>query len=105
MQNLLVLGIAVGTASTTLTQSKIFRWLHGDERHAGLAERAHPWLGDLFNCAYCMGHWLAALTTALVWQHQDVFWFWAVVYWLAVTGIAALTSGLIGLLFSKQEDA
>ena len=103
MQNLLVLGIAVGTASTTLTQSKIFRWLHGDERHAGLAERAHPWLGDLFNCAYCMNHWLAALGTALAWQHNSVFW--CIVYWLAVTGIAALTSGLIGLLYSKQEDA
>ena len=99
LEDIMILGVATGTASTTLTQSRIFKRLQKG------AEGLHPLVGELFNCAYCMGHWLAALTTALVWQHQDVFWFWAVVYWLAVTGIAALTSGLIGLLYNKQEDA
>ena len=102
LRDIIIMGLAVGTASTTLTQSKVFHWLHGYEEQKGLAERVHPLVGDVFSCAYCMSHWLAALGTAFAWQHTSVLW--AVVYWLAVTGIAALTSGLIGLLFSKIES-
>lgn len=98
MTDILILGLAVGTASTTITQSKIFRWLQ-----EGIG-RAHPLLHDLFSCAYCMGHWLAALAVAL-WYPISDDWVNTGVTWLAVTGTAALVSGLIGLLFSKTEGA
>ena len=96
MSDLIILGLAVGTAATTLTQSKIFRWLQNG------TQRLHPLVGDLFNCPYCMCHWLAAEAVVLWFTHHGILGF--VIYWLAVTGIAALVSGTIGLLFSKEHN-
>ena len=111
LQDLIMLGVAVGTASTTLTQSRIFRWLHTEsgEGKPGWAERVHPFLGELLSCPYCTGHWLAAVTVVVFWQittsitlPDDIFGL--IVWWLATTGFAALTSGLISLLFSKGSS-
>lgn len=93
---LLILGLAVGTAATTLTQSKIFRWLQTG------AQRLHTWLGDLLNCAYCTSHWLAAAAVLAWFNAQDPLSL--AVYWLAVTGIAAVISGLITVLFHAGNE-
>lgn len=98
LPDVLILGLAVGAAATTLTQSRIFRWLQTG------AQRLHPWLGDLFNCAYCMGHWLAMLAIASWYDARNAPFYEMAVLWLAVTGVAALTSGLIGKLFSKAGN-
>jgi hypothetical protein len=96
LQDIIVLGLAVGTAATTLTQSKIFRWLQTG------TERVHPLVNDLFNCAYCMGHWVAAAAVFL-WHPVNSTPVELLALWLATTGVAALTSGMIGKLFSEGE--
>lgn len=56
---IVLLSLVVGSVSITITKSKFFaflrNWLDG----------LSDFLGELFSCPYCMGHWIAiALTVA-----------------------------------------
>ena len=48
-----VLSLAIGVVSLTLTQAAIFEWLRD------WIEDRSEFLGELFNCPYCMAHWVA----------------------------------------------
>lgn len=89
LTNLVILGLASATISTTIGSSKLFKGLR--QRVAGRSE----FLGDLFSCPYCLGHYIAATLVALT-SHGDVVGLMTT--WLAVTAISALISGLIGRL-------
>jgi hypothetical protein len=86
IQQLLILGLASATISTTLGSSKLFKpfrlWVTGRS----------DFLGELISCAYCLGHYSAAALT---------LWYlgFDIVGWLAVTAISALASGVIGRLY------
>jgi len=49
----LLLALATASASFTVCEMRLF---------AGFREwvaRRNQWLGELFSCAYCLGHWIA----------------------------------------------
>lgn len=91
--DLLVLGLATGTVSVTVAQSRIFQgvrqWIYSWS----------GWCGKLVSCPYCLGHWVSA-GLVLVWWYETMLDYprFMLVAWLAVTGISALVSGAIARL-------
>lgn len=88
---LFTLGIATGTASFTLTKSKVFASLR-----SWIAAK-NKWLGDLFGCPYCMSHWLAAIAMA-IYRPRFLHTFWIADYgvaWLFMVFLATLTFWMI----------
>ena len=91
LSELVVLGLASGLLSTTLTQGEIF------ETPRGWVEKRSAWWGKLVSCSFCMGHWTAAaLVAASAAVHGTKI---SITIWLAVTAISAITSGLIARLY------
>ena len=95
LATMLVFGIAAGTFATTVSQSALFKPLR-----AWVASW-WEWGGDLISCPYCLGHW-ASLFMLL--EVDNFSWMWTIGTWLATTGIAALTSGLITTLHTGGGD-
>lgn len=94
--NLIILALASATVSVTLGASKLFapwrRWIAGKS----------TFLGDLFSCPYCLGHWTsAAFTFGYVVQRGWPVWF---TVWLATTALSALVSGTITFLFTAGGE-
>lgn len=99
MIELVAIAIAAGTAAFTLTRTKI-----SDPMRSWLTRRS-KWVGALFSCPFCLGHWLSAIAV-LIYQPRltdvsgDGAWVESVldwgVAWLVVTFLAALTSGVCG---------
>lgn len=93
LQNLIILGLASATISTTVGSSRLFKPMR--ERVALQSE----FLGDLIGCPYCLGHYSAALL--LLGQSQAGWVHGWGTRWLAVTAISALISGIIGRLYAE----
>lgn len=87
-------GMASGVISTTITQSKLFRWVRQaiiTFQPAG--EDGEPWfLGELITCPYCFGHWVA-----LVFMLNIGY---SITTWFAITAVSVITSGVIGKLYA-----
>jgi len=88
----LVLAVAAGTTSVTITNSALF------DRVRQFIEERSAFLGDLFHCAFCMSFWivlLVELTYQPLLLSTGQFWPDVVVSWLALTGLASLVAALI----------
>ena len=47
------LSLVVASVSVTITKTKIFKgWRE-------FLDKKNPWLGSLFKCPYCLGHWVS----------------------------------------------
>lgn len=95
LQEILILGLASATVSTTVGSSALFRpfrrWL----------AVKNTFLGELIGCPYCLGHWVAALLTATSF-YGSVLTVWDyVVVWLAATAVSALVSGTLMRLMGE----
>lgn len=88
----LVLAVAAGTTSVTITNSALF------ERVRFFVEDRSTFLGGLFHCAFCMSFWIMLLVE-FIYQplllSTGQFWPDVVVSWLALTGLASLVAALI----------
>lgn len=81
MMNILLMALATGTITVTVSRSTVFARL----RQAIAARSA--FLGKLFYCTYCFSHWAAAFSVLAFAQPRHVLEFlWQ---WLAVTAVAA----------------
>lgn len=89
----LVFGLACGTFSATVSQSRLFKPLRDR------VERHWAWGGDLVSCPYCLGHWASGMVVLVLLSYPSVSW--VIVTWLAVTGVAAVTSGVISRLHGE----
>ena len=60
MKNILYLSLVCASISFTITETRVFQplraWLN----------RRNAFLGKLFSCGYCLGHWVAVGLVALV---------------------------------------
>jgi len=98
---LFILMLAVCAVTLTLTKSSMFKWLRD------LAWRAHPVIGKMASCPYCMSHWVA-LTAVGVYQPRPIALIWPadmVVSWFAIVGAAALFNAIVVLItpFAHEE--
>lgn len=84
MKNVIYLSLVTASLSFTITETKIFEplreWL----------KKKNSFLGNLFSCGYCFGHWIAFALTAIYkaklfdsWWLQDYFFTAVVIAWLA----------------------
>lgn len=91
----LIVGVAVGVVSLTVTRSLIFKpireWF--DERNEFLA--------DLFGCPYCFSHWVSAVFSVLFLEVEGIReW---VVWTLFLTAIGSLTAGAVYRILKGDE--
>lgn len=93
LTNLLILGLASATVSVTVAQSRVFLPLRT------FIKGKSEWLGELFSCPYCMGHWVSAVLVSGGLTHPA--WQSWVISWLAVTAISSLIAGAIGRLYGE----
>lgn len=101
IQQIVVMALAVGTVSMTITKANIFEWLRN------WIETKNDFLADLFSCPYCMSHWIALglmflyrpliLDTGNQWP--DLF-----VSWFALVGLGSLVSGAILRIFGGVHE-
>jgi len=94
---LIYLSLATASISFTITETKIFKPLR-----EGLKRRS-SFLGELFQCGYCLGHWVAFLLTALYKPNLFNSW-WPADYFLTALVIAWLSGiqwALMCLLLEK----
>ena len=96
----ILLGLAVGTVSYTITKGSIFGPLR-----VWVIERSY-WLGKLMQCPYCMSHWVAI--AAMLAFHPRMIGGHVVADYIAtgfaLTGLSALVAGSIFKLFYVKED-
>jgi hypothetical protein len=59
MKTILYLSMVCASISFTVTETKLFKPLR-----EGLKKKL-PFLGDLFSCGYCFGHWVAFALVAV----------------------------------------
>lgn len=96
MTEIFVLALAVGAISLTLTKAQIFEWLRN------LVGRISTWLGELFDCPYCMAHWVALGTMFL---YKPILiasghgWLDLFVSYFALVALGSLVAGAIYRLF------
>lgn len=97
---LAALGLAVGTASWTLTKALIFKsmreWV--DDRS--------QWFGDLVNCPYCASHWLAIAGVAIyrpVVMSSGLYLLDLAMSVFIVVAFASFTGGLIYRAFRSPQ--
>ena len=68
MKTLIYLSLVTASISFTITETKLFKspreWL----------KKTSPFLGDLFSCGYCFGHWVAFGLVAV--YKPKLFEFW-----------------------------
>lgn len=100
LTDLLILGLATSTISVTVGQSKLFRPVR-----QLVNMRMGRFFGDLIECPYCLGHWVAVPVVAmrpLLWIGESSPSLSAgkfVLLWLATVGISSLVSGIVNKLY------
>ena len=81
MENLFYLSVITASVSFTITESKLFKpfrdWI----------SLKNSFLGDLFNCGYCFGHWVALVLVIIYKPKLFDFW-WLLDYFLTALVIA-----------------
>jgi hypothetical protein len=82
----IMLSMVCASVAFTVTEAGIFRKVRE------LAEETNPWLGELFSCGYCFGHWMAFFLV-IVYQPRLFFsWLWPLDYFLTALFIAWLSA-------------
>jgi hypothetical protein len=80
-----LLSLANASMSFTIAEMKVFsafrEWI----------KARNNWLGDLFFCGYCLGHWSALLLTA-IYQPRLFHAWWALDFFLTALVIAWLSA-------------
>jgi len=83
METILYPSLATASISFTVTETKIFlplrEWLRKNNK----------FLGTLFNCGYCFGHWIAFVLVVIYQPRLFEFW-WLLDYFLTALIIAWL---------------
>lgn len=92
LQALCFIALAVASISMTITKAKVFAFARE------VIADTNEWLGELFNCPYCMSHWvsLAAMLVfdPIVLVSPAPAFSWIATYFALVT-ISSVTGGLI----------
>jgi hypothetical protein len=98
MKEVIYLSLVAASVSFTVTETKIFKpfreWL----------KTQSTFLGDLFSCGYCFGHWIAFALTAIYRPRLFHAW-WPLDYFLTALVIAWLSGIQWGLLCLLMEKA
>lgn len=92
LTTVILLGLASGTASTTIASSRIFKRLRT------WAAGRNEFLGELISCSYCLGHWVSFAFAARRFGHEGLL-----IYWLATTAVSAIVSGAISRLYLGDD--
>lgn len=84
LERVILLSIVTASISFTMTETKLFKpvrvWLKGK----------NGFMGELFSCGYCIGHWIA-VTLVLIYRVQ-IFNVWSPLdYFLTILVIAWLS--------------
>lgn len=99
ISTVIVLALALGAISMTVTKSRIFRGLREK-----VENRSEFW-GELISCPYCFGHWLS-LGAMLIWHPRllncGVLALDYVMSGFALVALSALVSGAIYKLFASS---
>ncbi len=97
METVIYLSFVTASISFTVTETKLFKplreWL----------KKKSSFLGDLFCCGYCLGHWVAFVLVAIYKPKLFEFW-WLLDYFLTAIVIAWLSGiqwALMCLLMEK----
>lgn len=97
---LVVLGMAVGVVSMTISKASIF------ERLRVWIDRESEWLGDLVSCPYCTSHWVA-LVAVIAFEPRPLQTQWdlldMVAAVFAVTFVSSVACGAIAWAFGGDE--
>lgn len=98
----LVIALASGTVSITITQTELFAPLRA------LMQKAGHMTGYLFQCFYCMKHWIVGIFV-LIYQPMLVksdFWLIdLIVSWFFTVTISTFVSGLVFKVFLLAMDS
>lgn len=85
MEQVILLSFVTASVAFTLSEAAIFaelrEWLKG----------RNLWLGKLFGCGYCLGHWVAFGLVAVYRPRLFEFW-WPLDYFLTALVIAWLAA-------------
>ena len=81
METVIYLSLVTAAISFTITETKVFKPLR-----EWLKKRSN-FLGDLFACGYCLGHWIAFALVAVYKPKLVEFW-WLLDYFLTAIVIA-----------------
>ena len=102
LRQIVVMALAVGTVSMTITKANIFAWLRDWMDRLADHHSFMEWFADLFQCPYCMSHWIA-LGLMLIYQplllDTGNKWPDLVVSWFALVALGALSAGAIYRIF------
>lgn len=85
--SLLVIGMASGVLSLTISRSSPFEFLRNR-----LFPDKESFFGELIRCPYCLGHWISL---TLIWIYPPLPVSAALLSWLSCTAISALVAGRI----------
>ncbi|MCP4373235.1 MAG: DUF1360 domain-containing protein [Deltaproteobacteria bacterium] len=85
MKSVIYLSIVTASISFTVTETKLFmpvrEWV----------KRKNSFLGELFSCGYCFGHWVAFILVAIYQPKLFELW-WLLDYFLTALIIAWLSA-------------
>lgn len=94
--DLVLLGIASGIVSLTLTRSYLTKRL----RQACL-KTGPAWLGEQVNCPFCMAFWTSTMVTP--YDTGNIQLGLIIVTWMSITGLACLFMGILLKLWLFRE--
>ncbi len=84
MELLLILGLAAGGASFTISTTSIFRAFRE------LVSMIHPKIEELVHCPWCLNHYVSLIFVLSIYIHDDINGSTALTYWLGCTTIGGL---------------
>jgi hypothetical protein len=105
-----VLALAIGAVSLTITKANVFEWLRAwiDRRARkprGFLRRPFGWLNELFDCPYCMAHWIA-LAAMFVYKPLLIStgreWPDLIVSYFALVALSSLCAGAVFRIFGGK---
>lgn len=109
-RELAVLALAIGALSLTITKGNIFEWLRAwiyrrSRNPREWVRRPFGWLSELFDCPYCMAHWIT-LAAMLVYKPLLIStgreWPDLVVTYFALVAVSSLAAGVILRIFGGK---
>ena len=89
------MALAVASLSITLTLSKACKPIRDIGKEFG------PWVGKLFNCPYCMSHWLAA---GVVTYRKPFDADFILIVFATITLSSVASGGIVWLLLLLGEE-
>ncbi len=98
MEIIIYLSIVTASISFTVSETKLFKPLRE------WMKKKNAFLGDLFCCGYCFGHWAAFALVALYKPRLFIYW-WPLDYFLTALSIAWLAGGQWALMCGLMDKA